>query len=453
MKERIMARKLPQYLTVVNPDCAGVDVSARFHMVAVPPDRADQPVRCFEAFTDGLEALADWLRECCVRVVAMEATGVYWIPLFELLATRGFEVHLVNSRDTKQVSGRKSDVLDCQWIWQLMTYGLLRGAFRPPQDICTLRTFTRQRERLVRDQSRAILHMQKALTQMNVQLHNVLSEIDGTTGLAILRAIVAGERDGVKLAALRDRRVRADEATIARSLRGTWRDEHLFTLAQALEQYDFLCRQIDACDQHILAALDALAKPDIQVPPPRKRLRGGHRAEALHERLRQAIARVLGVDLTAIPTIAVETALVICAEIGPDLSRFPDIEHFCSWLHLTPDTRISGGKPLPGKARRKHNRAGQAIRQAATNARRSDTFIGAAHRNRLARLDKAKAIKATAHQIARLIYLMLTRGEAYVERGVDAFEQARADRQLSALRRKADRLGYQLVPTGGKIAA
>lgn len=448
-----MARKQKQFLTIVNPDCAGIDVGATFHMVAVPPDRAAEPVRRFEAFTDELEALADWLKTCRVRSVAMEATGVYWIPLFELLATRGFDVQLVNSRDTRQVSGRKSDVLDCQWIWQLMTYGLLRGAFRPAQPVCVLRTLTRQRARLIRDRSRAVLHMQKALTQMNVQLHNVLSEIDGTTGLAILRAIVAGERDGAKLAALRNRRVRADEATIARSLRGTWREEHVFTLAQALEHYDFLNHQVAACEQRILAALDALAKPDVDVPPARKRLRGGQRSDTQHERLRVALVRALGVDLTAIPTIAVETALVICAEIGPDLSRFPDVEHFCSWLQLAPDTRISGGRLLPGRSQRKHNRAGQAIRQSATTARRSETFIGAAHRSRLARLDKAKAVKATAHQLATLIYLMLTRGQPYIERGVAAFEQARADRQLRALQRKADRLGLQLVPADAKIAA
>ena len=439
-----MARKR-QALHVVHPDCAGIDIGARFHLVAVRPDCDRQPVRRFETFTDQLEALADWLRSCGVRVVAMEATGVYWIPLYELLETRGFMVHLVNARQTRQVSGRKSDVLDCQWIWQLMTYGLLRGAFRPPQQVCQLRAFVRQRARLIRDQSRSVLHMQKALAQMNVQLGNVLSEIDGQTGLAILRAIVAGERDGTKLAAMRDRRVRADEATIARSLRGTWREEHLFTLRQALEHYDFLGGQIQACETHIAAALMPLATHPIELPPATKPLRGAHRPAAQHQALRLAIARVFGVDLTAIPTIGVETALIVCAEIGPDLSRFPDCEHFCSWLNVAPDTRITGGKSLPGRPRPKTNRVGQALRQAATNARRSNSFIGASHRARLARLDKAKAIKATAHQIARLIYMLITRGQAYLERGVNAFEQARADRQLRALQRKAHHLGFRLV--------
>jgi len=433
-----MGRKAARRLEVVHPDCAGIDIGGSRHYVAVDPERSEEPVRSFGSFTDELERMGRWLRECGVRVVAMESTGVYWIPVYEVLDRMGFEVHLVNPRATKQVSGRKSDVLDCQWLWQLMSYGLLRGAFRPAERVCELRSYVRQRARLVREKARAVQHIQKALTEMNVQLANVLSDVTGKTGLRILRAIVAGEREGRKLASYRDRRVKADEETIARSLEGTWREEHVFALAQALARYDFYQEQISECQARII---EASAKVSVN----------GETMEAVAERptweaqMGRGLRQMLGVDLTAIPTIGTETALVIASEIGPDLSRFPSAAHFCSWATLAPGTRISGGKSIPGRVPSAFNRVGQALRIAASTARHSRSFIGAAHRARLARLDKPRAIKATAHQLARLIYAMLTRGEEYVERGIEHYEAVRRDRQVRALHRRANQLGYNLV--------
>jgi len=436
-----MARKITRRLMIVHPECAGIDIGGSRHYVAVDPQRSEEPVRSFGSFTDELQAMGQWLHECGVKVVAMESTGVYWIPVYEVLERMGLEVQLVNPRATKQVSGRKSDVLDCQWLWQLMSYGLLRGAFRPAEAVCELRSYVRQRARLVREQATSVQHIQKALTQMNVQLANVLSDVTGKTGLKILRAIVAGERDGAKLAALRDGRVKADEQTIARSLVGTWRAEHVFALSQALARHDFYAQQIAQCETCILdtsaaLSLDTHIAPEASARPARS---------AWDKRMRATLHATLGVDLTAIPTIGIETALTVASEVGADLSRFPSCAHFCSWLHLAPGTRISGGKPLPGRGPSSVNRLGQALRVAAATARTSHSFIGASHRARLARLDKPRAIKATAHQLARLIYALLTRGEAYVEKGIAHYEAVRRDKHLRALQRNARRLGFTLV--------
>ena len=426
-------KKKAERLEVVHPDCAGIDVGKRKHYVAVDPSRFEDPVRDFGTFTRDLEAIADWLCACGVRQVAMESTGVYWIPVFEVLDRAGFEVHLVNPRATKQVSGRKSDVLDCQWIRQLMSYGLLRGAFRTPDALCPMRSYVRQRGQLIRDRSRAVQHLHKALTQMNVPLDNVLSDIMGKTGQLIVRAIVAGERDGAVLARFRDRRCKADEATIAASLRGNWRGEHLFALGQALARHDMLQGQIEACEARIDTELGERGQGEA-APKARER--------ALRERLR----RILGADLAAIPTVGVETALTIAAEIGADLTCFPTSAHFCSWLGLAPGTRISGDKRLGGPPARQTNRVGQALRMAASTARNSKTAIGAAHRRRLQRMDPARAVKATAHQLARLIYAMLTRGEEYVERDLAAMETERRDRQIKNLQRQARYFDLALVP-------
>ena len=427
----------------MHPNCAGIDVGKSAHYVAVEAEGCDRPVRRFGTFTEDLEGMAGWLHSRGVDVVAMEATGVYWIPVFELLERSGFEVHLVNPRATKQVDGRKSDVKDCQWIQQLMRLGLLRGAFRAPDANCALRSYLRQRDDLVRQRARSVQHVQKALTQMNVQLDNVLSDVMGKTGQRILRAIVDGERDGEALARFRDGRCRADRATIAASLAGNWRDEHLFALEQALERHDAFERQIAACDARIDGELDRLAPDDAGDPPLDRRSRKGRERE-----LRRRLKRVLGVDLMAIPTVGVETALTVAAEIGADLSRFRSVGHFCSWLALAPGTRISGDRRLKGGERRRANRVGQALRMAATSARSDKSAIGAAHRRRLARMDTAKAVKATAHQIARLIYRMLTRGEEYVARDIAAWEAERRDRLVANLQRQAQRLDLQLVPAG-----
>ena len=440
-----MARKRSQQrFELVHPHCAGIDIGSREHWVAV--DRKhEQPVRSFRTFTDDLVHLADWLASLKIEVVAMEATGVYWIPLFELLDSRGFTVYLVNSRSTRQISGRKSDVLDCQWIWQLMSHGLLRGAFRPADAICSVRALVRQRATKVRDQAQALNRLQKALSQMNIQLANVISDISGVTGMRILRAIIDGERDPQTLAQLMDRRIKADKETIARSLHGNWRLEHLHALEQEIECYDFLEQQIQACDKAISVALAQLPEREQAPQPSRKVLRSPHRSATDQAALHQAVWRVMGVDLTAIPTIGVDTALVIASEIGPDLSRFPTGQHFCSWLGLAPPTRISGGRQLAGGSPKVLNRAAQTLKQAASNARNDKSFIGASHRARLTRMDTSCAIKATAHQIARLIYAMLTKGQPYVEQGIEAFEERSKDRQLRALLRKARKLGMDLV--------
>lgn len=448
-----------QRLRVVNQDCAGIDIGKDRHFVAVDPAVSPEPVRAFDGFTRDLKAMADWLSSCGVTKVAMESTSVYWIPLYEVLERAGFEVLLVPPRMTKQISGRKSDVLDCQWIWQLLSYGLLRGAFRPGDAVCPLRSYVRQMKRLTEDRSRCVQHMQKALTEMNVRLDSVITDITGKTGMKILRAIIDGERDPRRLASFRHWNVKASADTIAASLEGTWREEHVFALEQAMQRYDFLDRQIESCEARIAAQIDDLTPPggsenggaSDDMPPSRASSnaashRSGGRKRATHDKaLTKALARMMGVDLTAIPTIGTGIALTIASEIGPDFSAFPSAQHFCSWLGVAPGTRISGGKPLPGRAQKAINPLGQALRMAAMSARKSQTFVGAKHRARLARKDTPVAITATARELACLIYLMVTRGEEYVEKGMDAYEKRRIDRTLANLHRKARSLGYQLV--------
>ena len=453
-------RRRTQRLKVVNPDCAGIDIGKDRHFVAVDPERCSEPVRSFDGFTRDLEAMAAWLSSCGVKKVAMESTSVYWIPVYEVLERAGFEVMLVPPRMTKQIAGRKSDVLDCQWIWQLQSYGLLRGAFRPGDAICPLRSYVRQAKRLIEDRSRCVQHMQKALTQMNVLLDSVLADITGQTGQKILRAIIDGERDPQRLASFRHRRVKASADTIAASLEGTWREEHLFALEQAMRRYDFLEQQLEDCEARITAQIDSLTPLDdstggdtvdetpvaaVSPTTASKTSRGTKSVVSNEKAMSQALHEMMGVDLTAIPTIGVNTALVIASEIGPDFSAFPSVQHFCSWLGVAPGTRISGGKPLPGRAHKVVNPVAQALRMAAMTARSSQTFIGAKHRARLARKDKPVAITATARELACLIYLMITRGEEYVEQGMEIYEQRRLNRSFAHLDRRAKQLGYQLV--------
>ena len=400
------------------------------------------------------------MSSCGVKKVAMESTSVYWIPVYEVLERAGFEVMLVPPRMTKQIAGRKSDVLDCQWIWQLLSYGLLRGAFRPGDAICPLRSYVRQAKRLIEDRSRCVQHMQKALTQMNVLLDSVLADITGQTGQKILRAIIDGERGTQRLASFRHRRVKASAGTIAASLEGTWREEHLFALEQAMQRYDFLEQQLEDCEARITVQIDSLTPPDDSIgggtvdetpvaavsPATASKTSRGTKSVVSNEKaMSQALHEMMGVDLTAIPTIGVNTALVIASEIGPDFSAFPSVQHFCSWLGVAPGTRISGGKPLPGRAHKVVNPVAQALRMAAMTARSSQTFIGAKHRARLARKDKPVAITATARELACLIYLMITRGEEYVEQGMEIYEQRRLNRSFAHLDRRAKQLGYQLV--------
>jgi transposase len=431
-------------LSITYPAAAGIDIGASSHFVAVPADRDAEPVREFAAFTDDLQRLVQWLQDCQVTAVAMESTGVYWIPLYEMLETAGFEVHLVNARHVKGVPGRKSDVLDCQWLQQLMSFGLLRGAFRPADEVCALRAVWRHRDMLLSYQSRHVQHLQKALTQMNVQLHHVISDIMGVTGQAIVRAIVAGERDGRVLARLRHRRIRADEAEIARSLKGNWRAEHLFSLKQALALYDTYASQIADCDVELERLLSALKAHE--VPPQALGRRGGSSKNAPRFDARKALFEAVGVDLTRIPGIEASSALKIISEIGTDLRRFPTVKRFTSWLGLCPGTKISGGKSLSGKTKRCVNRAAQALRMAAQSLRKSQSALGAYHRRLCSRMDRAKAIAATAHKLARLVYLMLTRGQAYVEAGQKQYEERYQQRLVHNLAKRAQALGFQLMP-------
>jgi transposase len=429
---------------LAHPDCAGIDVGSASHFVAVPPDRDSQAVREFRSFSDDVHRLADWLSVCGIRTVVMESTGVYWIALYEHLESRGFAVYLVNARHVKNVSGRKSDVLDCQWLRELMSFGLLRGAFRPSGEVCALRAVMRQRDMLLASQARHVQHMQKALAQMNIQLANVISDVVGETGQRIVRAIVAGERDGRRLAALRSWRIHASEEEIARALQGTWRAEHLFALKQAVCLFDAYAEQLAECDRELECMLARLARHDGDPGKPKRR---GRQKNAPRFDVRTGLFRACGVDLTRIDGIDTTTALKVLAETGPDLSRFPTRKHFTSWLNLCPNTRITGGKRLRGRERNRCNRAGQALRQAAVGLGTSKSALGAYFRRMAGRLGKMVAIKATAHKLARLVYAALTKGMVYVDRGMAAEEERYRMRALKHLAKRAAALGYSLAPT------
>ncbi len=446
-RNRSLSLKSPQSrqaLSLTHPNAAGIDIGSAAHFVAVPPDRDDEPVREFPSFTADLERLAEWLTECGVDTVAMESTGVYWIPLYELLDARGLTVLLVNARHVKNVSGRKSDVLDCQWLQQLMSYGLLRGAFRPADGVCVLRALARQRAMLLASQARHVQHMQKALTQMNIQLANVIADVVGETGQKILRAIVAGQRDGHVLAAMKNVRIHASTDEIAKSLQGNWRAEHLFALKQALDAFDFVGTQLTECDREIEAQLQSL---QVHEGEPARGKKRGRARNAPKFDLRTQLFRMCGVDLTRIDGIDVTTALAVVSEVGADMARFPSDKHFASWLGLCPGTRITGGKVLSGKTRRCANRAAQALRLAAAALRSSQSALGAYFRRLCSRMDKPKAVTAAAHKLARLIYSMLTKGQEYTDQGQDYYEQRYRDRVLHQLAKRAEKLGMKLVAT------
>ena len=430
-------------LSITHPNAAGIDIGSASHFVAVPPDRDDEPVREFPSFTVDLNALADWLTLCGVDTVAMESTGVYWIPLFELLEARGFTVLLVNARHVKNVSGRKSDVLDCQWLQQLMTYGLLSGAFRPPEEVCVLRSLWRQRGTLLCSQGRFLQHMQKALTQMNIQLTNILSDVAGETGQKILRAIVAGERDGHVLGSMKNSRIRASVEEIAKSLQGNWRTEHLFALKQALDAFDFVGTQLLECDRQIESQLLSLRAHEGKPAKGKKR---GRARNAPKFDLRTQLFQMCGVDLTRIDGIDVTTALAVVSETGADMSRFPSAAHFASWLGLCPGTKITGGKVLSGKTKRCANRAAQALRIAAAALRTSQSALGAYFRRLSSRMDKPKAVTAAAHKLARLIYTMLTKGQEYTDQGQEYYEERYRQRVLHHLTQRAAKLGMKIIP-------
>jgi len=439
----------PKGLEQINVNAAGIDVGATHHYVAVPADRDAEPVRCFEAFTTDLHRLATWLKTCRVDTVVMESTGVYWIPLFELLEQQGFRVLLVDARHVKHVPGRKSDVLDCQWLQQLHTFGLLRGAFRPTDQMCVLRSYLRQRARLVDCASQHIQHMQKALTQMNLKLQHVVDDITSKTGMAIIRGILAGDRDAHQLATHRDPRCKSDAATIAKALVGQYRAEHLFELQQAVELFDVYHVKITACDTQLEATLGTFADRSggqPLAPPPRKRT-PSRRTPAFD--LRTHLYRISGVDLTRIDGLDAATVAKVLSEIGLDLTAWPTVKHFCSWLGLCPGSKITGGKNRSSRSKRTANRAAAALRLAAQSLHHSKSALGAFYRRMKARLGPPKAITATAHKLARLVYTMLTHGTAYVDRGQEYYEQQYQQRVLKNLQRRAKTLGYHLIKHEG----
>jgi transposase len=445
-------------LPCINPDAAGLDIHEAEITACVPCDRSETPIRVFGTFTPDLYALASWLQACGIKTVAMESTGVYWIPAYEVLEERGFEVYVVNARHIKNVPGRKTDVCDAQWIQTLHSYGLLASSFLPDATWRPLRAYWRHRTSLVQHRAPHIQHMQKALQQMNVQLSQVLTDITGVTGMQIIRAIVAGERNPVVLAQFRDRRCAHSPENIAKALTGNYRDEHVFALKQALALYDFYTTQIAECDAEMQRQYDKmqdLANTDgDELPPlgPRSN-KGSHSKNAPAFDVRTHLYRFTGVDLVAVTGLEESTVLSIVTEIGTDMTRWRTVKHFTSWLGLAPHNDISGGKVLRSKTLKQRNRAGQAFRMAAQSVMRSNTAFGAFFRRLAAHIGVEQAIVATAHKIARTVYAMLKNRTPFHEMGADEYERRYRDRLIARLSKKAYALGYRLVPQEQAVAA
>ena len=450
--------RAPQPLTPIHRRAAGVDIGSTFHVVAVPADIDSDPVRSFKSFTADLTRLADWLVGLGIRTVAMESTGIYWVPLFEILEARGLEVVLVNARDAKNVPGRKTDVNDAQWLQQLHSYGLLRASFRPEAAIVALRAYMRHRERLIEYAASHVQHMQKALMQMNLQLHHVVTDITGMTGMTILRAIVAGERDPAILADHRDMRCKASVETIREALTGNYRPEHVFALRQAIELYDAYQSKVRDCDLEIERTIRALPTKGAEVSAaapagprpsrPRKSVRNEPRFD-----VETLLYQLLGVDLTKIHGLGPSSALRVVAECGTDMTRWPTVKHFTSWLTLAPGSKISGGKVLSSRTRPSANRAAATLRLAAVSVSRTSSALGAFFRRIAARAGKAKAVTATARKIAAHFYNTLRYGRAYVDAGADYYEARYRKRTIEGLRRRADALGFTLVESSVKAGA
>ena len=436
-------------LKVIHPNAAGLDIGSEEIWAAVAPERTAEPVRKFGTFTPDLQALADWLIACGVDTVALESTGVYWIPVYEILEARGLKVYVVNARHVKNVPGRKSDIQDCQWLQGLHSVGLLRGSFRPAGEIVALRAYLRQRATLIEYRAAHIQHMQKALQQMNVQLTQVVSDITGVTGLTILRAIVAGQRDPQQLAALRQPGVKKTEAEIAKALTGNYRPEHVFALQQALALYDFYTAQMVACDAEIERQFANLKPASDDLPPlPPTTKRDTHSKNAPRYDARSYLYRLTGVDLVAITGLNESTVQAIISEIGPDLSAFPNEKHFTSWLSLAPHNDISGGKLLRSRTLPGHNRAGQAFRMAAQSVAKSpNSAFGAFYRRLKARLGAKQAIVATAHKIARAFYHILKHRTPFHDLGGEEYERRAREREIKNLQKRAAKLGLVVTET------
>jgi transposase len=446
-------------LTIVHPHAGGIDVGNESHFVAVPPGRDPNPVQEFGCWTADLKRMAAWLSACRIDTVAMQATGVYSIPLYDILTGHGIRVVLVNAQHTKNVPGRKSDVQECQWLMKLHTYGLLRDSFRLEEKMEGVRTIWRLRDRHVKDASRAVQHMQKALTKMNIQLANVISDITGVSGQAIITEILKGERDPWKLADLKHEMVRASREEVARSLEGNWRADLLFELRQAVDSYRFAHQQMGECDRKLKSFLASLPTRTLERPsrsgeapataPQEKKTRKKPKPKRNEPTidLKAELKRICGVDLTSIDGIHVITAQTILSEVGTDMSGFPTENHFTSWLGLTPSKDISGGKIIGLGKRKVQNRVAMAFRMAATTLLNSKTYLGSRYRHLRKQLPShASAVKAMARYLAVLVYRLLTRGEAWVDRGAATFERRRTERELASLNSRALAKGFKLVP-------
>jgi transposase len=447
-KKNARRNRVAKFLERVHLNAAGIDIGSASHWVAVPEDRDDQPVREFRSFTRDLHALADWLDVCGIETIAMESTGVYWVPLFEILQERGFEVLLVNARHVKGVPGRKTDVVDCQWLQQLHTFGLLRGSFRPDAEITAIRTLVRHRGTLVQEAAAHIQRMQKTMTLMNLQLHNVLTDVTGVTGMAILRDIVAGHTDPAALACHRDYRCKASPAEFVASLTGHYRSELVFALRQSIELYDVYQDKIRACDEQIEALIRVLEAQcpthDRELSPPPRTKRP--RKNEPHFDIRSPLFSLSGgVDITEVPGIGPYAALQLISEIGLDMSRWPSPGHFASWLTLAPHNKISGGKLLGSATQPSANRAAKTLRLAVMSFTRSDHALAAFYRRLAGRIGKPKAITATARKLAILIYCMLRDHSPYREQPAAVYDERLRKRVLHGLRRRAQSLGFDLV--------
>ena len=435
----------PAGLPIIHDRAAGIDIGARFHVAAVPPNLCDEPVQTFQAFTGDIERMADWLVSMGIKTVALESTGVYWVPVYEVLEDRGLEVIVANAREARAVPGRKSDVNDAQWLQRLHACGLLRASFRPGRDIAALRTYLRLRERHLEYGAAHIQHMQKALTFMNLQLHHVVSDVTGVTGLKIIRAIVNGERDPQMLATMRDVRCKASTETVRAALVGNYQPEHVFALTQALALYDFYQARVDECDAEIERALLVLTAdrevPASPLPEPRHKTK---QPNAVSFETRPLLYQLTGVDLTQIHGIGPYLALRLVGECGTDLSRWPTAKHFTSWLTLSPGCKISGGKVLSAHTRKTTNRVTAHLRLAAVTVGPTNTALGAFYRRLAARIGKAKAVTATARKIAVLFYNTMRFGMAYQDPGADHYESRYRERVVKQLHRRAAEFGFTL---------
>jgi transposase len=436
-------------LTILNENAAGIDIGLDEAWVSVRADRDPEPLRRFGMNTPDLIAVAAWLQACGVETVAMESTSVYWIPLYEILEARGFQVYLVNARHAKNLPGRKKDETDAQWLRRLHTFGLLNNSFRPDGEMCSVRAYWRHRADLIEHRAAHIQHMQKALHQMNVRLSPTVKDITGVTGMAIIRAILAGERDPVKLAHCRDPHCAQPESEFVKALTGNYRDEHLFALKQALALYEAYTQQIRECDQELERKFSAL-KPrhdEDDLPPldPTDK-RNTHSKNAPAYDGRTLLYHLVGIDLVAVDGLNEVTAQIIISEIGTDMRRWADEKHFCAWLGLPPHTDISGGKVLRSRILKTHNRAGQAFRLAAQAVAKTETAYGAFFRRMRAMHGPQKAIVATAHKIARAVYLMLREHKPFDVISAEAYLQRTREREIARLQKKATKLGFTLAP-------